>query len=181
MKRRKLLLSAIFAAALSVAIVMPCIAADLSTSSEEGPLLIVEQTDNNGVSKTVAYSIGDLSYAIVDENGVEIETGTFSDFFARGYDVSKATVGVNKTIYWYPSNNSSGFKSGKDVAVSISLKTSEATSLTIGLTDGTSKDVTDKNPSVNLVSGTSGYWKMYVTNTSSKSIEVTGGTVSWNE
>ena len=40
------------------------------------------------------------------------------------YNVSASTVGVNKTIYWYPTNNKSGFKSGKNVAVKISLKTS---------------------------------------------------------
>ena len=180
MKRKKIVWSALLATALSVATAMPCMAANLSNSSEEGPLLIVEQSDN-GANTTVEYSINDLSYSIVDENGIEIESGSLSDFWARGYDVSKATVGVNKTVYWYPSNNSSGFKSGNNVAISISLKTSAATSLTIGITDGTSKEVTDKNPSVSLVSGTAGYWKMYVTNTSSKSIDVTGGTVSWNE
>ncbi len=132
----------------------------------------------------VYYYDGAFNYEIVDEDGNIEETGVFGlveDEFLDAYNISAATVGVGKTVNWWPTSNTSGFKPGNNTAVSISLKTSAATSLTIGLTSGTKKDVTNKNPSVNLVCQTSGYTKMYVKNTSSKSIKVTGGTLSWNE
>ena len=88
MKRKKIVWSALLATALSVATAMPCMAANLSTSSEEGPLLIVEQSDN-GANTTVEYSINDLSYSIVDENGIEIESGSLSDFWARDMMLAK--------------------------------------------------------------------------------------------
>lgn len=166
--------------ACSLCLSIPSFACDEQSNSSDS-FMEVTYVQENGSEETIEYSIEDLSYDIVDEEGNIVESGDMGvQPFA--YNVSASTVGVNKTIYWYPTNNKSGFKSGKNVAVKISLKTSAATSLTIGLTgNGTKKDVTNKNPSVSLVSGTSGYWKMFVKNTSSKSIKVTGGSISWNE
>lgn len=95
--------------------------------------------------------------------------------------MTASEVPIGGTIKWHPTNDENGFKSGKGIAVTVSVKTNSEVSKTIGLTAGDSSTTTNKNPSAILYTGTDGYWKFYVTNNSSSAFKVTGGSISWGE
>lgn len=144
------------------------------------PMLIVSQNETETI-----YSLKDLSYETVDPEGNVIQSGPIIDddgnISTYAFDVAKATIGSGNTTYWYPTDSPSGFYLQKDDVVDISLKLSKAVRIKIALTNGNSKETTDKNPSVSLVQSKTGYSKMGVTNLSSASITVNGGSISYNE
>lgn len=147
---------------------------------EKEPILIISQNE----AQTI-YSLKDLSYETIDPEGNIIKSGPVIDdngnISPYAFDVSKATIGPGNTVNWYPTDSSSGFYLQKNDVVEISLRLSKAVRIKIALTNGTSKETTDKRPSVSLIQNTTGYSKMAVTNLSSSSITVNSGTISYNE
>ncbi|MFR2838799.1 MAG: hypothetical protein ACLTBU_06875 [Zhenhengia sp.] len=149
---------------------------------------IVEKESKFIVSKhekETVYDLQDLSYEIVDPQGNIVKSGPIIDnngnISTYAFDVAKATITAGNTTNWYPTNSPSGFYLQKDDVVEISLKLSKAVRIKIALTNGNSKETTDKNPSVSLIQSKTGYSKMSVTNLSSASITVNGGSISYNE
>ena len=144
------------------------------------PMLTVSQNEIETV-----YSLKDLSYETVDPEGNMIQSGPIIDndgnISANAFGAAKTTIGSSHTTYWYPTNSLSGFYLEKDDVIKMSLKLSEAVRIKVALTNGNSKETTDKNPSVSLVQSKTGYSKVGVTNLSSSSITINGGSISHNE
>ena len=123
-----------------------------------------------------------ITVSEVDSDGeIKITTYELEDLSCTIYDVNNNVIPIGGTIQWHPTNDENGFKSGKGIAVTVSVKTNSEVSKTIGLTAGDSSTTTNKNPSAILYTGTDGYWKFYVTNNSSSAFKVTGGSISWGE
>lgn len=152
-----------------------------SNISVNAPITAISQQSES----EKVYDLEDLSYEVVDPMGNIIASGSVvdgnGDISTYAYNVAKSTVEPGSTIYWYPTDSTSGFYLQKNDVVEISLKLSKAVRIEIGLTKGTSKETTDKNPSVSLVQSSAGYSKMSVSNLSSSSITVNSGTISYNE
>lgn len=145
--------------------------------------ITVSEVDSDGEIKITTYELEDLSCTIYDVNNNVIYDGPakVEDPVTRGFSVKASDIPIGGTIQWHPTNDENGFKSGKGIAVTVSVKTNSEVSKTIGLTAGDSSTTTNKNPSAILYTGTDGYWKFYVTNNSSSAFKVTGGSISWGE
>ncbi len=137
----------------------------------------VEFNVKNGSSTTTyVYKLSDLSCGYIDEEGNLVEVP-----ITYAYNVMEATIAPGITFEWYPTNDKNGFKLKKNDVVTISLNLNTGVRIRIGLTNGNSKETTDKNPSVSLVQSKDGYSKMYVENLSSSTVKVKSGTISYNE
>lgn len=145
--------------------------------------ITVSETGADGTVETVTYDLEDLDYAVYDSDGNMTYSSEDEEenILTRGYKLKSYTVESEDTFYWWPKKNKKGFKCGKGIAVSVSVKTDSKASKTIGLTSGDSSKSTAKNPSAILYTGTSGYWKFYMKNHSSDTVKVTGGSLSWGE
>ena len=132
--------------------------------------------ENEEGSKTYTYELSELLCGYIDEDGNLVEIPV-----VYSYDVAATTIAQGKTFEWYPSSDKNGFKLKKNDVVTVSLNLDTAVRIKIGLTNGNSRETTDKSPSVDLVQNSDGYSKMYVTNLSSSSVKVKGGTISYNE
>ena len=137
----------------------------------------------DGEINYITYTWEDLSCTVYDSNNNVVYSGPAisKDPMTRGYSIAGGTVKSEGTSYWFPTDNENGFKCGNGIAVTVSIKTNATASKTIGLTNGESSKSTTKNPSAILYTGTSGYWKFYVSNHSSSAFNVTGGSLSWGE
>lgn len=142
--------------------------------------ITVSEEIGDGQIIEYAYDIEDLSCRIIDVNGDVIYEGPIAQDSDLRFSLKAAAITRGGTMYWYPTDDSNGFKSGKGVAVNVSIETNVKASKTFGLTNGgDSSSGTEKNVSDILYTGTDGYWMLYVTNNSSLPIKVTGGTLNW--
>ena len=128
--------------------------------------------------KDIIYDLKDLSYETVGPEGNIIKSGSIindGNISIDAFDVAKAIVDVGHTTYWYPTDSPSGFYLQENDVVEISLRLNKAVRIKIALTNGNSKETTDKNPTVSLVQHKTGYSKVSITNLSSTAIAVNEG------
>lgn len=102
--------------------------------------ITVSEVDSDGEIKITTYELEDLSCTIYDVNNNVIYDGPakVEDPVTRGFSVTASEVPIGGTIKWHPTNDENGFKSGKGIAVTVSVKTNSEVSKTIGLTAGDS-------------------------------------------
>lgn len=141
------------------------------------------ENGNESANQKMTYTFGELSCTVIDEDGNVEYSGPMliQDNKTRAYTLAAETIKPGVTVKWYPTNNSSGFKTGKGIAVKATVKTNAEVSKVFGLTNGSESTGMTKNVSAILYTGTAEYWKFYVKNASSSSFKLTGGNLTWGE
>lgn len=144
------------------------------------PIITVSEQMGDGQIVKHHYMLEDLSCTIVDYNGEVIYDGPVNPDPDWRFNLKPATISRGSTVKWYPTDDPNGFKCGKNIAVTVSIETDTKGSKEFGLTNGGgTSSGTEKILSDILYTGTDGYWMLYVTNNTSSSIKVTGGSLSW--
>lgn len=170
------------------AIAMTCVtsgvaacADDYESDVKSGDFNItVSEIDENGQREIVTYGIEDLACDIYDQNNNLIYSGPMVETpMTRGYTIGTAVIHSQNTMYWYPKDNDKGFICGDGIAVDVIVETDKVASKAYGLTSGDSSTTRGARIEDRLYTGTSGYWKFYVKNNSSETINVSSGSITW--
>lgn len=127
------------------------------------------------------YGVFDLSCIIEDVDGNSVYIGLLINDAVQITDIEDYRLAPGYTMYIYPTENENGFEAADGTKIDVDISFDSAAAKTIGLTGGDSATGTQKELSASLRIGTEGYFMIYIKNESSKTISVTGGSVTWSE
>ncbi|MBQ1916487.1 MAG: hypothetical protein II177_03300 [Lachnospiraceae bacterium] len=144
-------------------------------SAEPEAEITTETSD--GEIHTEKYPLSSLGYEVYDAAGNLVDASYL--YHLDSYSITDSTIPVGGTKYFFPSNNSNGFKLSKDIVVTVSLRLNKAVRVKTFLTKGSSLETTGQSPTVNLVPYETGRMKVGITNKSNEKVTVKSGTISW--
>lgn len=119
----------------------------------------------------VTYDLNLAEYVIFNSEEMDIMPNV---------DLTKDTLKPNQSIKWYPSGNEDGWLIFKDITVTFTVNLASSAKVEMGyILDGVMypvKTVTSKNPSCSFTTPVDGRYCIYITNLTSNTITINGGT-----
>ncbi|OON96221.1 MAG: hypothetical protein ATN36_06145 [Epulopiscium sp. Nele67-Bin005] len=132
--------------------------------------------------EVISYTLDEIGYDIVDYYGVILESGSLTEQVeGHASGISSVALEPSTTLAWYPTTNNQGFSIPAGSTVTVKFNTNTTGLLRIGLTNGTSDETKEQNPSVDIYQTNDSLSKVYATNLSSAFIQVSDCSISWNE